>query len=720
MPPHRIPLAASFLLVALLGAACTKSRAGTAVANSGGGATTADPDASGPRGLSHTETPSSGHRFSVRTHEPHYPAAAPPPPHPDALPRFVDGSARCFVRDTSLYSAPHVPTGPVPRHLGGSHSAPSSRPAIPRDSARDSVGPKSSAKADGYGAPPPSAPMAAEESRTSGAAAQGPKEKKAEAAPRYDDGIGLMQTDRVASSSGDREAQGLVPPARGGFGDTIYLSNDDTMSLSSAQRVIWAIDHYRPLPAAHIRPHELLNYFSFHTAPVEADHDFSIAMNIAPKEEDPTQIELALAVAGRPLTRATRRNANLAYVIDRSGSMAAEGRMEYLRQGLLRSLSELKNGDIVHVTLFDTTACDLAQNFVVGRDSMRTLQNMIRNISPSGSTNLHDGLVRGYASADRAYQASYTNRVILVTDALTNTGVTDERLISLIGQHYDARRIRLSGIGVGSDFNDSLLDHLTERGRGAYVFLGSPLEVDAVFGSRFVSLIETIADDVHFKLELPPSLALTTFYGEEASTQKERVQAIHYFAGTSQLFLSDLRSRDGRVPVEDDLKVTVEYHDPESGRARVEEFVWNIGQVAGRAPNLDKARLLSTFALRLKEAAELPLPPGYRQERYGYNDPTGYEFCARTADDLARRAEPLRADPEVVRVESLWNQYCHRYARVAVAPEPPRYVPPRPVPPPYVPPRPAPKPYDPPVVPEAPERNNDYPPPSSWPSARYP
>ena len=34
------------------------------------------------------------------------------------------------------------------------------------------------------------------------------------------------------------------------WGQAIYLSNDDTMSLSSAQRVIFAIDKFLPLPLA--------------------------------------------------------------------------------------------------------------------------------------------------------------------------------------------------------------------------------------------------------------------------------------------------------------------------------------------------------------------------------------------------------------------------------------------------------------------------------------
>src|SRR5690606_6394609 len=210
------------------------------------------------------------------------------------------------------------------------------------------------------------------------------------------------------------------------------------------------------------------------------------------------------------------------------------------------------------------------KNFVVGRDSHQRLADIIRRIEPRGSTNLNDGLSQGYAAADAAYQPTYTNRVVLATDALTNTGVTDQGLISIVAKHFDARRIRLSGVGVGSEFNDSLLDELTERGRGAYVFLGSEAEVDAVFGSRFTSLVETIANDVHFKLSLPPSLAMNVFYGEEASVHKERVQAIHYFAGTSQLFLSDLRARYGGLSTQDDILLTIEYEDPDTLAKRVE------------------------------------------------------------------------------------------------------------------------------------------------------
>jgi len=447
------------------------------------------------------------------------------------------------------------------------------------------------------------------------------------------------------------------------WGAEIYLSNDDTMSLSSAQRVIYAIDNFLPLPLEHVRPHELLNYFAFETQRVGADDDFSVLADIEAEPREEGIYTLGLAVKGRPVSKASRRNTALTWVVDRSGSMHDEGRMEYLKRGLRRMVDELKDGDLVHLVLFDHAVCVPVENFVVGRDDRAELERAIDLLRPKGSTDIHRGLSRGYEIADRAYQAEYSNRVVLVTDALANTGVTDDRLISMISKYYDTRRIRLSGVGVGREFNDALLDRLTERGKGAYVFLGSAAEVDAVFGPRFISLIETTALDVHFLLHLPESLRMNVFYGEESSTVKEDVQAIHYFANTSQLFLSDLMARGGALRPQDDVMLTVEYEDPESGDALFEEYAFNLGEIESEAYNVRKGRLIMAWVDMLAEMAARPVPPVYRYSAGSWEDADGWQSCEDGRQELARLAEGLGEDGETKRVLDLWDKYCSRYER---------------------------------------------------------
>ncbi len=618
----------------------------------------------------------SGHRFSPQEHKNHGEISSSTivtslANRAHTLPPFVNGSSRCFrsqyshpTRKRSL-ARPHVASGSG-SGLGLSWGGGFAQEKLKR----------------GTSAPQAASPLPRAENAPRVARKTSPSSRR--------DG----EDSRDIARSEEGERQSVRSPTQLG-GEGVYLSNDDTMSLSSAQRVIWAIDHYAPIPQSHIRPHELLNYFSFRTERVKPGHDFSIRANIDRNAENPELFSLGLSIQGRALTRRTRRNANLSYVVDRSGSMSAEGRMEYLKQGLLRSFNELKPGDIVNIVLFDSSSCELAKNFMVGRDNLSHLRQLVRRMEPRGSTNLHGGLTNGYALANGSYQADYSNRVVLITDALTNTGVTNSQLIATVGRNYDDRRIRLSGVGVGSSFNDSLLDELTERGKGAYVFLGSSAEVDAVFGERFVSLIETVANNVHFKLSLPPSLSLHTFYGEEASVVKERVQAIHYFANTSQMFLSDLKSRSGQLPVLDDLMLTIEYEDPETGVSRVEETAWNIGTIAGKSANIDKALLLSRFALDLGNSAARTLPSRYSRKRHGWQDQVAYSDCEGTRATLEHLGAAIAHDPEVERIHSLWKTYCGRFSVSHLQ----RGAPERNV----VPPR---------------GRNNDFAPQDSWPSAR--
>ena len=646
---HRPSSYSAYLLLGglalILGSACTsvKQRGGKDIATGGSG---------GPANhdLADKEPwdDAPPHRMQARAHEEHRAPTVAALPAFSSMPAFVDGSSRCFPQPKyEAYSSggSHRLAG---SHKSGANLKPRPRSQNATGAASDGVG------MDSFGM----IGHAPEESASS----KQPANTNSKGAEKEDRGRDKERLDEEYTSN---EPEGKkARPSDDGWGAGIYLSNDDTMSLSSAQRVIWAIDHYAPIPESQIRPHELLNYFSFDTDDVAADHDFSVKANIAQSAFNPELLSLGLAVQGRELSKDTRRNVNLSYVIDRSGSMSAEGRMEYLKRGLLRSLKELKQGDIVHLSLFDDNACDLAKNFVVGRDSMSRLEGLINKIQPRGSTNLNAGLLGGYAAANGAYQPTYNNRVILISDAQTNTGITDENMISTIAKQYDDRKIRLSGVGVGSDFNDSLLDSLTERGKGAYVFLGSGAEVDAVFGDRFVSLIETIANDVHFKLQLPPSLGMQTFYGEEASTVKERVQAIHYFANTSQMFLSDLKVRGGNHYLKDDIMLTIEYEDAEASQSRVEEFVWNLGDIAGNAANLDKATLLTRFAKGLADISAKPVPSKYDYCVAGWHDDTSAELCENIGNELSQLGSKLGSDPEVRRVKQLWDTVCQRYAPI--------------------------------------------------------
>lgn len=606
------------------------------------------------------------HRFSPRRHEPIERYGRQVKPKSPSLPQLKVRTGRCFGSSNEKQIAAQAP-------------AVIARPKKARKSPSFSKGEMSSGKgrelSESAASAPPRADVLGAVSVEESEAPEAPHDLRSESPASGGDAAEALksESDDEAREDRDRPATEIATGPQAGpqgpvmqyndWGRAVYLSNDDTMSLSSAQRVIYAIDNFLPLPASHIRPHELLNYFSFETAEVEAGYDFSVRADLAEDERNPGIHTLALAVAGRSLDKSTRRNTALTMVLDRSGSMRDEGRMEYLKRGLRRMLEELKDKDVVNLVLFDQEVCVPVEGFVVGRDDPKVLQKVIDRLAPRGATDLHLGLTRGYELADRHYVESYSNRVVMVTDALTNTGITNSSMISMVSKYYDSRRIRLSGIGVGRQFNDALLDELTERGKGAYVFLGSDAEVDAVFGGNFISLIETTALDVHFRLHLPPSLRMNVFYGEESSANKADVQEIHYFANTSQLFLADLMARGGVLREQDEIMLGIEYRDPLSGEALLEERAFRLSDIRGGAYNVRKSRLIMAWIDMLAMMASRPVPGGFRHGAGTWVDAQGWEHCERGRKDLASLSAGIEGDPEVGRVLGLWDKYCARYDR---------------------------------------------------------
>ena len=420
------------------------------------------------------------------------------------------------------------------------------------------------------------------------------------------------------------------------WGAEVYLSNDDSMSLASAQRVLYSLDKDTRISASEVRPHELLNYFTFQTEGVPKGEMFSVAAS-AERSDDDT-LTLAMAVQG---ATPPRQPLDLTLVIDRSGSMAADGRMEYLKRGLTLLTDSLQRGDRLDVVLFDHGVCTPLEDWVAGRDDPSQVRDVVEGLAPRGSTNLDAGLRAGYELTAGRSSDGRNQRVMLITDALLNTGNVDEDLVSEVAKAYEERGVRLTGVGVGRGFNDEMLDKLTEKGKGAYVYLGSEAVVDRLFGSGFDSLTRTIAHDVRFKIDLPPSLAMERFYGEEASTNIEDVQPIHYYAGTSQVFLQDLALRDSRVVPKDPVTLVVDYRDATTGEQHQATFEWTVGDLLEADPaNLAKAQALMAFSDVVVERS------------------MGGKPCGSSFDTFVHTSQRSVDDPEIAYVAGLLGRHC--------------------------------------------------------------
>ncbi len=225
----------------------------------------------------------------------------------------------------------------------------------------------------------------------------------------------------------------------------------DTASYSLARRYV--TDGLLPPPEA-VRVEEFINYFD-QDYPTPPEVAFGLYADGAPSpfQADGTQL-VRIGVQGYRVPDAQRQPASLTFVIDVSGSMASENRLELVKRSLQLLVDRLRPDDTVALVVYGSDA-RVVLNPTSGEDRA-TLLNAIYSLQPEDATNAEAGLRLGYAVAAQAYRPGAINRVILCSDGVANVGATGPNaILDSIGQ-YARDGITLTTVGFGmGNFNET-------------------------------------------------------------------------------------------------------------------------------------------------------------------------------------------------------------------------------------------------------------------------
>ena len=210
-------------------------------------------------------------------------------------------------------------------------------------------------------------------------------------------------------------------------------------------------------------------------------------------------------VAPTPARDAARRRTpvNLAFVLDRSGSMAGRGKLELAKQGVLEALDRLDPGDRFAIVTYDDHIDVVVSSAPASPEARHMAARALRAIEPRGSTDLAGGWLRGAEQVASHLGAGNVDRVLLLTDGLANVGITDPAVLAGHAAELRARGIATSTIGVGEDFDESLLQAMADAGGGHFYFAGSLPEIRDHLTSEVGEALEVVARDVVLTLTMP-------------------------------------------------------------------------------------------------------------------------------------------------------------------------------------------------------------------------
>ncbi len=272
----------------------------------------------------------------------------------------------------------------------------------------------------------------------------------------------------------------------------------DTASYSVTRRYLR--DGHLPPPEA-VRVEEFVNAFDYNYAPPSRDA-FAVHIEGAPSRfgEGKRLQLLRIGIQGRVIPDENRKDAMLTFVIDVSGSMAMENRLELVKRALTLLVEQLRPGDEVAIVVYGTNARTVLPH--TGIEGREEILEAIHSLAPEGVTNAEDGLRLGYTLASRNARIGSINRVILCSDGVANVGETGADGILRKIRSYVEEGITLTTVGFGmGNFNDVLMEQLANKGNGSYAYVDTLNEAKRVFVENLTGTLQLIAKDAKVQVD---------------------------------------------------------------------------------------------------------------------------------------------------------------------------------------------------------------------------
>jgi Ca-activated chloride channel family protein len=185
---------------------------------------------------------------------------------------------------------------------------------------------------------------------------------------------------------------------------------------------------------------------------------------------------------------------NLCLVIDQSTSMKG-ARLQHVKEAARQIADELHKDDALAIVAFS----DRAEVLLPSQKAISGAQARVK-IAPlrtKGGTEILQGIQAGLAELEKHHGENVISQLILLTDGCTYGD--DEGCIAEADRAGD-RRMSITAMGIGEDWNDVLLDEIASRSGGTSAYIASLAQVQTLLQKRIRGLGAAFATGLALKV----------------------------------------------------------------------------------------------------------------------------------------------------------------------------------------------------------------------------
>jgi uncharacterized protein YegL len=196
---------------------------------------------------------------------------------------------------------------------------------------------------------------------------------------------------------------------------------------------------------------------------------------------------------------------NLCLVIDRSSSMRGD-RLSQVKDAAGKIIDQLSQDDYFSLVVFNDRADVVVPAQRVADKS--DLKRAVGTVEAAGGTEMANGLGLALQEIQKPMLARGISRLLLLTDGRT---YGDESRCVEIARRAQNRGIGLTALGIGTEWNEDLLETMTARENSRAQYIASAQEITAVFADELKRMHSIFAQQVRIQLAARPGGMVRAF-----------------------------------------------------------------------------------------------------------------------------------------------------------------------------------------------------------------
>jgi Ca-activated chloride channel family protein len=213
-------------------------------------------------------------------------------------------------------------------------------------------------------------------------------------------------------------------------------------------------------------------------------------------------VRVELVLEGRPplaATDAATLPTDFIVVFDRSGSMMGEPLL-FAKAAVRELYAGLRPQDRFALVGYASDAGIEIPLGSAGPHARPDVERVLGDLVASGGTHMSAGLDLAHDLAVRSRAAGRVQRVLLLSDGHANQGDFSHEGLRGRAARAGSGEYVLSAVGVGQDFDETLMSAVADAGTGNFYYLPDARELAGVFAGEFAAARETVARGVEVTL----------------------------------------------------------------------------------------------------------------------------------------------------------------------------------------------------------------------------